>query len=694
MDKTPTGDERSKLLQGCKALIFKWASVHFKGYLAKAQEQLFRMAEKAGNNQEQAHFFHAHQQLRDHQRAVEQRLLEHLSLAFRHYLEQRDTSADLAHEDTGLALVDNAELEQSIALGTMTRRANADFADAVYALNQRLSVIGGGYKINDIGNPVAPAVFAECLQAALAQLDIENTPLLVIYKVYDGAVMTRLGKLYDLLNHDLKNKGVLTHLRYQVRKQDAPVLPEELETLLSEHTLARQTELMNTVQQLQAALMANSPQPIVVAPTPMLVRQLHPLQQQSAQRIVSLETPTAFVEQGYSAAAAQVEDQKKLANRIDADVIEIVGLVFEYVLNDEELPDSVKALLSYLHTPFLKVALLDREFFNHPQHPARLLLNSMVAAGARWVEPEGKNKSDVFQQMRAVVKRILDEFDDDVRLFSQLAFEFNQFLRQHVRRVRLAEQRATQAARGEDKLKEVRQKVEKYLQKKTENIELPAEIRTLLFEPWANVLAFNLLRFGSKSQQWRKVARSIDDILLYMRGHEPAPDPALIEERLRAGFETVGYEPDQGQRLLRALHDLHQQNRRSTRNRDAGTSDTSAAPTPSVQPLDIDTLQQETPSEDPILKRLNAMEFGTWFLFRADQPAKSQYQAKLAWYNARTQHFMFVNRLGQQIAVRLGGELANDIRAGRVRILQKNDDKPFFEKALERIAEQLRLRPR
>src|SRR5690606_30133515 len=175
---------------------------------------------------------------------------------------------------------------------------------------------------------------------------------------------------------------------------------------------------------------------------------------------------------------------------------------------------------------------------------------------------------------------------------------------------------------------------------------------------------------------------------------EPAPDPALIEERLRAGFETVGYEPDQGQRLLRALHDLHQQNRRSTRNRDAGTSDTSAAPTPPAQPLDIDTLQQETPSEDPILKRLNAMEFGTWFLFRADQPAKSQYQAKLAWYNARTQHFMFVNRLGQQIAVRLGGELANDIRAGRVRILQKNDDKPFFEKALERIAEQLRLRPR
>ena len=74
----------------------------------------------------------------------------------------------------------------------------------------------------------------------------------------------------------------------------------------------------------------------------------------------------------------------------------------------------------------------------HPQHPARLLLNALVAAGERWVEPEGKSKSDVFAQMKAVVKRILDDFDDDLGLFSQLAFEFNHYLRQHVRRVRLA----------------------------------------------------------------------------------------------------------------------------------------------------------------------------------------------------------------------------------------------------------------
>jgi hypothetical protein len=327
-------------------------------------------------------------------------------------------------------------------------------------------------------------------------------------------------------------------------------------------------------------------------------------------------------------------------------------------------------------------------------------LNSLVAAGERWIEPEGKHKSDVFAQIKAVVKRILDEFDDDVRLFSQLSFDFNHYLRQHVRRIRLAEQRSLQAARGEDKLKEIRLKVERFLEQKTglqkagdpndDATVLPAEVHTLLFEPWANVLAFNLLRFGSKSDQWRDSARIVDEVMRYVRNETEAAPPVgasrtwkeRLEERLIAGFQTVGYETDQGERLLQALHRYRDHNRKQT---------VGATPERTV---DIDTLPQESPPQDPMLQKLVTLEFGTWFLFRADQPARSQYRAKLAWYNARTQHFMFVNRLGQQTSVRMGGDLAADMRAGRIRILQQIDEKPFFEKALERIAEQLRLRPR
>jgi hypothetical protein len=485
---------------------------------------------------------------------------------------------------------------------------------------------------------------------------------------------------------------VLTHLRYQVHKHEGAALPEELQPLADAGSAARQGELMQLVQQLQAL----APPPAAPAgggvPAQALMVELRPLQQAGAREIAAAHSQQAVAALDYRTLPQHIETQTRSAERVDADVIEIVGLLFEYVLNDEQLPDSVKALLSYLHTPFLKVALLDRQFFNLAQHPARQLLNSLVAAGERWVEPEGKHRSEVFQQIRLVVQRILDEFDDDLRQLSQLNFEFNQYLLQHARRVRLAEQRAQQAARGEDRLKEVRERVEGYLRRRTADAELPEAVRTLLFEPWASYLAFNLLRFGADSDPWRQAMEVVDSMLHYLQPQPPADDLARarlrqlhdrLEESLQHGLHTVGYDVDQGRRLIEALHGAHTA---------ALAQPRCSAPSAAAAAADIEQTSTATEPDDPLLAELGALEFGTWFLFGADLPRREQYPLKLAWSNRRTQRYMFVNRLGQQAAMKHGPELAAALRAGELRILQPQTLQPFFERALERIAEQLRRR--
>lgn len=684
-DRPTDPGDKYRLLQSCKALIYKWASVHFKSCLDKLDAQLFRMADKAGNNLDQSRYLQARNELREQRRWLEKQLLEHMRLAFDNFLQRQDTASDISQHDAELALVDNDHLEQAIAIANMTRRANADYSEALYALNQRFSALAGGHKIGDLGNPVAPGVLAEALHNALQSLPLDTASKLVCYKIYDSALLSKLDKLYHLLNHHLKNAGVLPHLRYQIHKEEA-ALPEELASHHAPETLAKQGDLMALVQQLQSALARQRPPVSSPLAAPQIVAGLQPLQQRSAQTLGTAKTPQAVLETDYDALPQQIQRETRSAAPVDADVIEIVGLLFEYMLNDEQLPDSVKALLSYLHTPFLKVALLDKAFFNSPQHPARQLLNALVAAGERWIEPEGKSKSEVYLQIRAVVQRILDEFGSDVRLFSQLAFDFNHYLRQHARRVRLAEQRAQQAARGEDKLKEIRLRVERYLQQKIGADQLPAPVHTLLFEPWANFLAFNLLRFGSNSAQWRAAAQVVDDVLAYLHPQD-IDEPQLwklrdeLNERLGHGFQTVGYEADAGQQLLDALHRAH---------RDRALLGTGSA---LQRAADIDApLSAPADTADPILAKLGTLEFGTWFVFLADRPRKEQLQAKLAWSNSRTQHYMFVNRLGQQTAVKTGAELVADIRAGRTRILEQQASVPFFEKALERIVEQLRPR--
>ena len=59
----------------------------------------------------------------------------------------------------------------------------------------------------------------------------------------------------------------------------------------------------------------------------------------------------------------------------DMQAIDLVGRIFEYVMRDDNLPDTVKAALSYLHTPFLELAFIDQSF-DDEQHPARVLLNN------------------------------------------------------------------------------------------------------------------------------------------------------------------------------------------------------------------------------------------------------------------------------------------------------------------------------
>src|SRR5690606_8158763 len=415
----PAGIKLS-LLQSSKALIYKWASVHFKSFLDKAIEQLFRMADKAGSNQEQSRYLQSRRELEQHRRALELSLLGHMRDAFDQFLRNHPTARDDEMVDIELRLVDNDQLEQSIAISGMTRKGNADYAEALYALNQRFSALAGGHKISDIGNPVAPAVFSEGLRDALAPLALDTASRLIVYKIYDGAAMAKLDKLYHLLNHHLKNNGVLPHLRYQIRKDESLPLPQELAAHYSPETLDKQSDLMALVQQLQQAIGVTRSPVFNPLPAQQIIAELEPLQAQIAQVLAAANSQQAVLDTGYAAVPGRVKSELERATPPDADVIEIVGLLFEYVLNDERLPDSVKALLSYLHTPFLKVALLDKAFFNSPQHPARQLLNSLVAAGERWVEPDGKHRSDVYPQMKAVVQHVLDDFEHDLRLFSQL----------------------------------------------------------------------------------------------------------------------------------------------------------------------------------------------------------------------------------------------------------------------------------
>src|SRR5690606_28942900 len=133
-------------------------------------------------------------------------------------------------------------------------------------------------------------------------------------------------------------------------------------------------------------------------------------------------------------------------------------------------------LLSYLHTPFLKLAFNDPGFFEQHEHPARLLLNSLAEAGTRWIGNDGSVQHDMYNRIKHEVERVLREFKNDARVITELMLEFNTHNNNIIRKQELLEKRAAKKARGEERLREVKMRVKRENRTRIASRELPAAV--------------------------------------------------------------------------------------------------------------------------------------------------------------------------------------------------------------------------
>lgn len=374
----------------------------------------------------------------------------------------------------------------------------------------------------------------------------------------------------------------------------------------------------------------------------------------------------------------------------DMQIIDLVGMLFDYMLSDDNLPNAIKALLSYLHTPFLKIAFIDPDFFEQTDHPARLLLNSLAEAGTRWVSNDGTAQYDIYPRIKAVVSRVLEEFQNDVRLFAELLLEFSSYTKKIARRQDLIERRAMEKVQGEEKLREVKLQVNDQISKRIKNTELPSAVLLLLLQPWSDYLVFVLLRFGKDSEQWKSALEVVDNVIWSVQPKENDKDKARqmemhesLYETLSKGFDTIAYDQGKASKLLDALYTLQKMALQSQPLQFApepmrSKLETMAAEKAGAQPNDENVSEEELRMVDS----LKMIEFGTWFEFNDGK------RLKVAWYNSTTLHYMLVDQLGKKVDLKTGLELARAMLSGEAKVIS-GATKPFFERALENIFQSL-----
>ena len=127
------------------------------------------------------------------------------------------------------------------------------------------------------------------------------------------------------------------------------------------------------------------------------------------------------------------EELSHLSQGVDEQmIIDVVAMLFEFILRDPNVPAEVRAQLGRLQFLVLKVALLDPAMFTHKNHPARMLVNRIgsVVQDLQQIDPEGAR---VPEEIRRIVEVLLSDPSGDAALFLRMLDEFDAFVAKEMR---------------------------------------------------------------------------------------------------------------------------------------------------------------------------------------------------------------------------------------------------------------------
>ncbi|MEE7547740.1 DUF1631 family protein [Xanthomonas sp. Kuri4-1] len=180
-----------------------------------------------------------------------------------------------------------------------------------------------------------------------------------------------------------------------------------------------------------------------------------------------------------SATRLGVDPASARLDPMDEDAIDLVGMLFDVMLDERDLEGRSRDLIGRLVVPFVKVAMLDRKMFVQKTHPARRLLNSLAEACEG---NAGDSPADrvLMAKVEEIIDRLLAEFNENLAIFMTLEEEFREFLGQHRRRIEIAERRAAETQRGQEKLELARTRALAELERRIGIVALPVAVEAFL----------------------------------------------------------------------------------------------------------------------------------------------------------------------------------------------------------------------
>jgi hypothetical protein len=628
-----------------------------------------------------------------------------------------------------LALVDEEDFEQSLALGKAVARLQLDSVEELAALDQRISALMQDPQAKDERNPLGAKAICQAFLAACEQLEIGSQIQLVLLQQFGLRIATYLPKIYQRLNQFLVSKDILPSIRvglaeHKSRPRHASVKTgvtqtenidqQDIFALLLQQLIGNAASGLGgsggTLPQLPGSVSATSSASQIAG----LVNSLTQLQHGVVGTVSLGNVPgfdTGLLQSGSVNILRDIRSAGlvNMDNQVDAFTIDIVAMLFDYIFDDRTIPDRLKALIGRLQIPVLKVAMLDKQFFSKKSHPARRLLDEIAAASIGWQETDGYN-AQLFLKLDSIVHTILADFSEDVAIFATLLDELLEFLAAHQAQAESAVEQSAQNIEAAERAEIAKVVVSDEIRRVTENLQLPDVIREFLNGPWKAVLSHAFTDQGEQSQVWQSSLKTMQDLVWSVTPKRNTEDrlslvvmlPDLLKH-LREGMNSIQIDPKEREIVFSRLVTCHAsavkaglQLQQELQSGDLSTPEFTENHTPEiVESAEINTPQPAATErfeldaaddmiEDEYTDLARSLKKGDWLEFYHDDT--DMRLARLSWVSSMRGIYLFTNNEGMDALTIALPRLAARLRNNEARLIEAS---PLTERAVEKLIHRL-----
>ena len=240
--------------------------------------------------------------------------------------------------------------------------------------------------------------------------------------------------------------------------------------------------------------------------------------------------------------------------------IDIVAMLFEFILKDHQVPAEVRAQLGRLQFSVLKMALMDSALLTRKSHPARLLVNRIgsISVGLQQIDPTGERIS---AEICRIVEELLAQDSENPELFSKMLDQLDSFIASELLASNHMLEQAVQLVTTAEHRSQRHSVESARLEKMLEGILITPYLRRFMLDTWSHVIERVERNPAADSTRFRLL---VPNLLWSILPKANRDDRSMLLQIipiivpvLREGMSLVAWLPEHQQELLNWLVDAH-----------------------------------------------------------------------------------------------------------------------------------------